>query len=264
MIEDFEEHLITAIQLLKERILLTTAPPEFVLENIYTARDIYENRKILRQLPGTNDTVSHIGRIILEAVKARKRIRTLDCLKVLRSFVHNPISDETLSPTTVHVLFEIYKHYIFSQNEELQWCVSSIVKNQILDDQAIDWLLANESKSTHIVNRLLLFPAAHPKIKKWAKRAYRTGAFPDRRSEVIALLIEDDLPLYAKKENSKTILWAIYKARIPDNHKIALINKYSDLASVESVMKIADRIKNKEIMVCLLDKLEAMRFSTVG
>jgi hypothetical protein len=257
MVENFEERLNTAIRLLKGCVL-TTVPPEFVQDRVRTVRDIYENRSVLKRLPGTDGTVSHIANIILAAVRARGRMRTLDCLKVLRSLIRNTTSGEAFRPATVHVLFEIYKHYIFDGSEELQWCISAIVKDQLLDDEAVDWLLANENQSEHIVNRLLLFPTAHPKIKAWAKRAYQTNAFPDRQYQVVALLIEKDLPSYVEDEESNTILWAIHKARIPEVHKVALINKYSDLDSVESLVKIADQMENKEIIVHLLSKLEAM------
>lgn len=260
MTENVEQKLNVAIRLLKE-CLLTTVSPEFVQERVRTVRDIYENRSFLKQFSGSNDTVSHIANIILAAIRAQDRMRTMDCLKILRGLVRNTTPEEALGPATVHVLFEIYKHYVFDVREELQWCVSSIVKDQLLDDEAIDWLLANENQSEHIVNRLLLFPTAHPKIKEWAKRAYQMKTFHQRQYQVIALLIEKDLPSYVEGEESNTILWAIHKARIPDARKIVLINKYSDLDSVEAIVKIANRMQNKEIMVHLLSKLETMRAS---
>jgi hypothetical protein len=88
MIENVEQRLTTAIRLLKE-CLLTTVPPEFVQERVRTVRDIYENRSFLKQLPGSNDTVSHIANIILAAIRAQDRMRTMDCLKILRDLVRN-------------------------------------------------------------------------------------------------------------------------------------------------------------------------------
>jgi len=94
-----------------------------------------------------------------------------------------------LKPATVAMLFRIYQQFIFQNNENVQWCVSVIVKGKLLSDAAINRLVKNSNRSEHIINRLLLYPEPHPKIRKWAKRVYGEDSLRRRGSEVMALLM---------------------------------------------------------------------------
>jgi hypothetical protein len=128
----------------------------------------------------------------------------------LKSLVKKLPEDNNLSEETIAKLFEIYKHFIFSEKEDnIKWCVSCIIKDKKLSDEAIKWLVSNQLYSIHIVNRLLLYPCQHPQIKTWAEQVLSQDDLQEdlqnRRSELIAILIEKDLPKAAIKENSSTI-----------------------------------------------------------
>ena len=154
-------------------------------------------------------------------------------------------------------LFKLYKYFIFSESDEILWSSSSILKDLKLSKESINWLLENYEKSEHIVNRLLLYPEPNQEIQNWAKEMYLNRKITDRTYELIALLIDKDLPSYINDEDSNTILWAIFKSRIPKGRKINLLVKYCDLYSLESLIKISDRLETPKIVQGLLAKLKS-------
>ena len=244
-----------AIQALRNRLILSM-PADQIMERIHTLRDVYIYRSPLKQITGSDANVAYVAGLIREAIQSRKRFRTLDCLKVLRNLVKNTEIENPLCPGTIKELFNIYKHFIFHRNEDVQWCASVILKDQPLDDNAVEWLLANYKRSKHLVNRLLLYPVHSIKIQRWAKRVYIKKALPDRQSEVLAWLIEDDFPEFVTDEDSNVLVWAVAKSKITHEKKVELINRYSDLRCVEAVIEIADRMESKEILEHLLGKIE--------
>lgn len=236
--------------------LLTYEPEEFVLGEIKTIRDLYEHRTPLKAFIGTDPIVSHIAGIIVAAIDNGMRMRTLDCLKVLRAVVKNG-QPTALKPDTIALLFRIYQQFIFRDNEIVQWCVSVILKGKVLSDEAIDWLVQNSSKSEHIVNRLLLYPKPHPEIRKWAKRIYDEDGLPRRRSEVLALLLtQNGADLLARNNNLNTFAWAVFKSHLKRQQKVALLGKYSTFETFASVVEIADRLQSAELLRQVLTKLK--------
>lgn len=226
------------------------------MSRINNVKDVYEHRSVLKRIKSSDTIIAHIARLFLKAIRERRRFRTLDCLKVLRSLVKGLPVDTALQAGTISALFEIYKHFIFSGKDEVEWCVSAMIKDKQLGDEAVDWLLSNRDRSKHIVNRLLLYPCSHSKIRQWAEQAFCEGALSDRRYELLALLVEEGIPDNARNENSATILWAVFKARIPRERKVDLLKRYSDLDSLTSAVEIAARLEAPEILRSLLDKLE--------
>jgi hypothetical protein len=244
-----------AIQYL-ELHLLTYKPEEYVLGQIKTIRDLYEHRTPLKAFIGTDRIVSHIAAIMVAAIDGGIRMRTLDCLKVLRALVKSK-QPTALKPHTIGMLFKIYQQFIFRDNENVQWCVSVILKGKVLSDDAIDWLVQNFSKSEHIVNRLLLYPEPHPKIRKWAKRIHDEGGLPRRRSEVLALLLtQASADHLARNNDLNTFAWAVFKSHLERQQKIALLGKYSAFETFASVIEIADRLESPELLQQVLTKLK--------
>ena len=244
-----------AIQYL-ELHLLTYEPEEYVLGKIKTIRDLYQHRTPLKAFIGTDPIVSHIAGIIVTAIEDGIRMRSLDCLKVLRAVVRS--GDPTaLKPDTIALLFRIYQQFIFRENENVQWCASVILKGKILSDDAVDWLVQNSSKSEHIVNRLLLYPEPHPTIQRWAKRIYDEDRLPRRRSEVIALLLaQNSADLLARNNDLNTFVWAVFKSHLERKQKLALLGKYSTFETFASVVEIADRLQSPELLRQVLTKLK--------
>lgn len=251
---EIPQDLSWAITNLKEHLL--KYEPENLFKLIRSIRDVYQYRRILKQVKNSDQFVECVADLILTAVQKTQRFRTLDCLKVLRTLIKNLPENYELPERTTTKLFEIYKHFIFSGKEDVQWCVSSILKDKKLSDEAINWLISNQSKSKHIVNRLLLYPCSHPQIKKWAEQILSKDRLSDRRSELIAILIEKDLPEAINNDSSSTIQWAIFKSHLPYESKINLLKQHSDLDSLQTTIEIADRLNSPDLLYSLLEKLE--------
>ena len=91
-------------------------PEEYVRENIRSVRDIYQQRALLKQQTGTDTIISHIAQVIINGIDRGHRMRTLDCLKVLRSLTRN-MGSSVLSKDTLDELFQIYKKFVlYTQN----------------------------------------------------------------------------------------------------------------------------------------------------
>lgn len=248
-----------AIAYLRNRL----KPEEYVLKNICSVGDIYRQRAMLKQQLGTDTIISHVARVIINGIDNGHRMRTLDCLKVLRSLTRSAGS-ASLSHDTIEKLFRIYQKFVFSQNDDVKWCVSAIVKGRPLADSAIEWLIQNCTYSDHILNRLLLYPTTHPRITQWAEKAYHDNSVPERLSELIALLLNArNAYKFARDNGANIIIWAIFKARISDEEKVGLLKKYCNVEAFASIVAVADRLRSPEILSHFLDKLEEQERSTM-
>ena len=139
-------------------------------DRLKNVRDIFTHRLVLKQSPFDVKTVTHVARLVRDALKAKTRFRVFDSLKVLRALIVAG-DGRKLPPPTVRILFDIYREIIFKSREDMQWCLSRLIKDQTLDDVSVTWLIDHWSESTHIINRLLLYPKANPKITNWCYRS---------------------------------------------------------------------------------------------
>jgi len=239
-----------------DRHLLTFQPEEYVLRLIHTVRDIYEHRSVLKALEPTDRLVSQIADVILDALTNRQSMRTMECLEVLRSLTKK-IDPMFLQQKTTDKLFQIYKRFIFHSNKAVGWCVSVILKDKTLADEAIDWLVIHAESSELVANRLLLYPYPHPRIKSWAEESYKLNRLPHRQSEIIALIITPgNAGQLANETDSNTLVWAIYKAQMTDQEKVGLLKKYSDFESFASVVDIANRFRSEDLIKHFAQKLK--------
>ena len=248
-----------AIEYLRYRL----KPEEYDLKNICSVGDIYRQRAMLKQQPGTDTIISHIAQVIINGIDSGHRMRTLDCLKVLRSLTRT-MGSASISNDTVEKLFQIYKKFVFSQNDTVKWCVSVIIKGRPLTDSAVEWLIQNCTYSDHILNRLLLYPITHPRITQWAEKAYHDNAVPERLSELIALLINvRNADKFARDNGVNVIVWAIFKSRISNEEKIGMLKKYCNVEAFASIVAVADRLRSPEILSYFLDKLERQELNAM-
>jgi hypothetical protein len=239
-----------------DRHLLTFQPEEYVLRLIHTVRDIYEHRSVLKALEPTDRLVSRIADIIVVAMTNRQSMRTMECLEVLRSLTKK-IDPTFLQQETIDKLFRIYQRFIFHANKAIGWCVSVILKDKTLSDNAIDWLVEHAESSELIANRLLLYPNSNPRIRAWAEASYKLNRLPHRQSEIIALIITPrNATKLAEETDSNTFVWAIYKARMTDQDKVELLKKHSDFESFASVVDIANRLRSEDLIKHFAQKLK--------
>jgi predicted nucleotidyltransferase len=136
--------------------------------------------------------------------------------------------------------------------------VSVLIRDQILDDEDLNWLISNYQKSEHIVNRLLRYPDKNKLVKLWAAKVYLKRELISRNSELIGILIEEDIPGFVDTSDTSEVIWGIYYAKCSEKIKYQLIIKYMDMVSVKEVVKVAIRLSCSEIIEKLLDKSKSL------
>ena len=239
-----------------EDYLMEFYPERYILGLFVSTRDIYEHRSLLKGIKFNDHVLGYLVDIILADIDQNRRFRKYDCLKVIRAIVRAKEPEQVIiSQEVISRLFRIYKEYIFIENEKIQWCVSAILKNQILNDEDIQWLTFHYQESDHLVNRLLRYPDRNPRITVWAEQVYKSNALPDRLSEVIGLLIDEDIPSYVKERGSE-LIWAIYYSLIPDIVKQNLLRKYYSMETLETILTVSSRMNFPIVMEFILKELE--------
>lgn len=241
-----------------EMRLMKFYPEKYLPKYVTTVKDIYEYRSPLKLLPCSNDTLRYLLNIITTAIHERKRFRQFDCLKVIRAIVRNGEEQEGLphlDDDVVRHLFFLYQEYVLVPNEEIQWCISRILRGQILDDDEVRWLILNYKKSSHIVNRLLRYPVRNELIAEWAAEVYKTAELSDRVSEIVALLIDKDVPAMARKQNNSVILWAIYYSHATPADKERLLLRHARVEDLDVVLDITDKLGSPFLIEHIMESL---------
>jgi len=229
-------------------------PEQSLPLHIQNAKDIYEHRNLLKQLLLSEYTINYLMDIIIESVNSKLRFRTLDCLRVIRAILRNNPFRVELGNLTISKLFFLHQAFILHKNEEVRACANVLVMSQCLDDESIKWIIANWEKSDHLLNRLLRYPTKNSLITQWAKEVYQGGTLKGRNSEVIALLIDENIPPYVK-ENSSTIVWSIYYSRISSETKQRLLMENFTTESADSLWKVATRLKYSDVIQFMRKKI---------
>jgi len=227
--------------------------PEGTLEGYCsTIRDIYENRYIIRELPYKDWIVERIATIILSTIKNKKRFRQLPCLKVLQSIVKDKYSP-SLSKSTISILYEIYRNYIFHGNTDYEWCVSSLLKGRELKFDEIEWFVNNWSKSEYLINRLLRYPTNNLQITNWAKERYSNRELSNRNSELIARFITEDFSCLLQSEKSAaTLTWAVYYSLTNPAEKNEMLIQIASLFDEENLIEVCSRLRLSEPLKVML------------
>lgn len=226
---------------LKKHLLLFE-PECYLSSYVKNVRDIYNNKSFLKKLPCTDTVVNKISNLIVSAIEINKRFRQLDCLKILRAIIKDR-HEQKLSQETVSLLFAIYKHYIFDHREEVQWCVSALLRGRKLKDSELSWIIKNYKQSDHLVNRLLRYPADNPSVFNWASELYNKGGIKGRNSELLGLLIRNGLPNNIKKETKETIIWAVFYSRASTNIKIDILEANYSEKNLKSFIEVCMRLR---------------------
>jgi len=267
-----------------EQLLITFAPDKcisYIHENILQTNDIAENRFPLIEIPYKTEWFNYLLDIIINAINEGKRFRKVEVLKVIKKIVTNQIyiyeltGNLTIEETTTNKLFYIYQAF-FNGSKRLQECISVLLKSQELNEEQINWIIIYYKNSEYAINRLLKYPGKSKALSAWAKDVYinellkfrqENKSFIDwcigygeisllkRESEVIAILIDEDIPSFIDKRDTDTIIWAIYYAQIPDSTKQILLKKYYKPDGFEAALKVSKRLKYYSVLKFIKDNL---------
>lgn len=237
-----------------ETYLTEFYPERYVPKIIYSTQDIYKYKSLLKGINYNDFILGYLTDIILNDIAKKRRFRKYDCLKVIRAIVKSKGSNEIISKEVIFKLFKIYKEFINSENEEIQWCVSAIVKNSILSNEDIKWLVSHYHDSFHIINRLLRYPEKNSEVTAWAKHVYLNNEVSERISEIIGLLIDEDVPSFVVNRGNE-IIWAIYYSVSPDKVKKNLLCKYLTLDTIEAALEVSSRLNYPSVVKYIYKEL---------
>lgn len=226
--------------------------PDRVLPVIPDLRSVYAMRSMLKSLPYHPRVLGHIAAMVVNAVEARTRFRTFDLLKVLRSQVvaagRSPIPSGPMRD-----LFKIYKCLILTAREDIQWCLSRLIKDRILLDSEVEWLIGNWQKSEHIANRLLLYPLVTPGIAAWARNRYERRELQERQSEILALLLAHNRAAKFPGEDPVTIAWAVWRSSLRPADKVERLSSLVQVLPADSVVALSVRLNEPRLIEEALD-----------
>ncbi len=227
------------------------SPEKYLKKFVNTTADIFTERHLLKAVSFDNKSIEYIVGIIVEDIAANRRFRRVECLKVLKRIIKNRSSDEAYSKELLENLFYLYRHFILVGSEEVQWAVSTYIKDHILNDECIKWLIDNYQESEHIANRLLRYPVRNERVSNWARNVLKSGELRDRISEIIGILIEEEVPSFVQEDNT-TIMWAIYYSKCSKTQKRKLILEHLDYENYLPAIVVANRLEIGEISKDLL------------
>jgi hypothetical protein len=229
-------------------------PEESLPRYVRRTKDIYDHRNLLKRLLLSEYALNYLLDIVIESVKTKSGLRTLDCLKVIKAILRNNPFCIEISPQAIKKLFFLHQAFIFHRNEQVCACANVLIKSQRLDDESIAWIVANWEKSGHLLNRLLRYPESHPFIVQWATEVYQSGKLGDRRSEIVGILISPNIPHFVR-ESGSSIIWAIYYSKVSDEVKEKLLIENFSVNTIESLWKVAIRLKFSRVIEFMQEKV---------
>lgn len=234
-------------KLILARALIFFEPVAEVRSRVTDVRAMWELRHELKRISYHPAVLSHLARLVRAALTESRRFRVLDCVKVLRAQV--VASEGRKVPSrVVRDLFAIYRQLILAGHEELHWALSRLIRDQKLTDEEIAWLVEHSRESDHIVNRLLRYPVPHPAVAAWAKQCYAVGLLSDRKSELLALLIPEDGIAPFAKEHPVVLAWALVRAGIPLERKLAHLERLEPRLPTAVIADISRRLGDSRLI----------------
>ena len=212
-----------------------------LIQRIQDVRDIYQHRYVLKRARFSAAIVGHLAGLIHAALVDGVRFRVFDSLKVLRAVLVSG-GARPLPAETVARLFEIYRALILDSREEVEWCLSRLLKDRELSTEAVSWLLEHWEDSIHVLNRLLRYPAPDERIAAWALKRYEGGDLADRRSEVIAILLPVSGLRGFVEEDPETLSWAIMHSLAPHDCKVRWLRSIQSRVPARALVEYAVRL----------------------
>ncbi len=237
-----------------EHHLMLFYPERYLSKFVSSTRDIYNNRQILKSITYNDAALNYLLDLIMKDRREKIRFRKLECLKVIRAIIRNKASEKSIEKTTISKLFNVYMEFIFDKNEELQWCISTFIKDQKLEEEELKWLISNYKKSNFIINRLLRYPSNNELLRNWAQSVYSNKELGNRASEVVALLIDKDISPFVKECDPEILIWGIYYARISDEVKQELLKEHGP-KSLQTTVEICERLGYPAVIEFMLQGL---------
>ena len=175
----FSQHQYSVIQDIYLLIFPADIPPEILREY----KTVIAYKYLIRNATPNETRLTALVDMVLKRLTENRRFQRLTLLKLIR---HHSEAKH-IDPKTMSGLFQIFQAMIISAKDDVGWKLSVSLKDKVLAEEHISWLLDHYSDSEHIQNRLLRYPVKHRKISSWAKHCIEHNIHPTRLSELISL-----------------------------------------------------------------------------
>jgi hypothetical protein len=207
--------------------LIQMGDRETVLGRIHKADDISRNFTLLSNSALSDEIIEYLISLFVEALRAKIRFQRKKALIVIKRLITRRPGDAPFSRHAIDQLVYVFKEYVFDPNHAIQWAATTVLKNQPLDADQLQWMMANCDRSPHPLNRLLRHPTVPRPLADWAQDCIRSGKYKDRFAELLALTITDQALISAlsAKYGGEPVIWAIFYARQPPKIKHSLLYK---------------------------------------
>ncbi len=192
-------------------------------------------KDVLKNVLPNKEILDKLLNIIIYRIENKKRFQKLTLIKLIRH--HSNI--EILDDATKNKLFKIFKHLVFTASEEVEWKLTSLIKDKELTDDNIKWLVDNYENSKHIVNRLLRYPVSHRLIYNWADFCLKNEKLNDRLSELIGVKLNFDKKF--KHKDKVAFVWGIHYSKLDVDTKKDLLLRNTTKDNFIEVVKISER-----------------------
>ncbi len=125
------------------------------------------------------------------------------------------------------------------------------LKDQILNDDNINWLIENVSKDEIVLNRLLRYPKWNRLIEQWAIQSVETEIIEGRESELYGILIKDKIPDILRNKDSEQLAWGIYYSKNDKDTKERLLLNIASTSNYRSICEISYRLNLPNVVKAL-------------
>ncbi|MEC4036912.1 hypothetical protein [Myroides odoratimimus] len=198
-------------------------------------KSIIKNKELLRYASPDQRILNNILDVAIGKMKHKQRFQKITFIKLIRCQCENIQVDST----TGDKLFYIFKSLISTVNDKISWSLSVTIKDKVISQENINWLIENYEISEHIQNRLLRYPFPNKAITKWANQRLKKKDLNERLSELIGLKLNFDTN-FSCKDKTK-LVWGIHFSKLSEELKKELLLKHVTTENLEYVLEICDR-----------------------
>jgi len=209
---------------------------------------VIKNKEFIKSAKPEKRILNALLNIALEKIRLNKRYQKETLIRLIRSQVKPEIVDKEISQK----LFTLFTNLILIVNEDLAWKLSVSLRDIVLADEHIFWLIDNYKRSKHIQNRLLRYPLKNMMISEWAIKIFAAQEIKDRDAELGALILNLDENFQLR--DSATFLWAIHYSKLPIRIKKQLLWKNLSSENFPDFLKICDRNSYTDLIKRLYEK----------
>ena len=240
--------------------LLKITPAAKIKGYIRNIDDVYEKRAILKECRWDFDSFDYLLSIFVETVAKGLRFRKkVDCFKVVRFAINRNFSGCQFPANILDKLFYLFSEFIQivqPANDDVVSWLSVALKDQVLNDNIVNWLIQHASEDETILNRLLRYPTWNESIEQWAIQSVESDLIEGRESELYGILIKDRIPDILKDKDSENVAWGIYYSKTDKETKDKLLLDIASKSNYRSICEISYRLNLPNVTKTLVETIK--------